>query len=109
MIQDTPFGVSAWDPLTSNDRGYSLFLKEAVALLPEMLIVKVAPKDHMLASIRTQGEEHSHEVFIIGVTLSNLDIYGSDIYITQASCQELICRCGDVIDKSEMSRGAHPR
>ena len=67
-----------------------------MALLPEMLIVKVAPKDHMLASIGTQGEEHSHEVFIIGVTLSNLDIYGSDIYITQASCQELVCRCEKV-------------
>jgi hypothetical protein len=109
MIQDTPFRVSAWDPLTSNDRGHPLFLKEAVALLPQTLVVKVAPKDHMLALRRAQGEEHSHEVFIIGVTLGNLDIYGSDIYITQASCQELICRCGDVVNESEVSRGAHLR
>lgn len=59
-----------------------------------MFIIEVAPDNHVLAVIRTQGEEYSNEVFIVGVTVSNLDIDGSDIYITQASYVYVWCPPG---------------
>jgi hypothetical protein len=84
MIQHTTLGMGALNflPLTSDDRGDPHVLKEAVAPLPQMFIIKVAPKDHVLASSRAHGEEHFHEVFIVGVTVSNLNIYGSYVKIT---------------------------